>query len=82
MVHIPSRFPLLLAAQFALSCAGARTGKGEMRISVKSGAVVIAVSFAMVMLVIALVAIIRCPAADIPAVIRAFGSWVRVSVSI
>lgn len=37
-----------------------------MRNSVKSGAVVIAVSFATVMLVIALVALIRYPAADIP----------------
>jgi len=53
-----------------------------MRNSVKSGTVVIAVSFAMVILVIALVAIIRCPATDIPAVIRALGSWLHVSVSI
>jgi hypothetical protein len=82
MVHNLSPFPLLRAAQFALSCAGACKGNREMRNSVKSGSLVIAVSFAVVVLVIALVALIRCPAADIPAVIRAFGSWLRISIPI
>jgi hypothetical protein len=45
-------------------------------------ATVTAVTFALVVLVLGLVALIRCPAADIPAVIRAFGAWLQVSVRV
>jgi hypothetical protein len=48
----------------------------------KSGAVAIAMSFALVLLVLGLVALIRCPAEDIPAVIQAFGSWLKISVHV
>ena len=39
-----------------------------------------AVSFALVVLILGLVALIRCPATEIPEVIRAFGAWLHVSV--
>jgi len=48
----------------------------------KSGALAVAVFALVVLLVIALVAITRCRPADIPAIIRAFGSWVHVSIRI
>ncbi len=45
-------------------------------------AMVPAVSFALVLALSLLVALVRCPAAEIPEVIRAFGAWVHVSVRI
>jgi hypothetical protein len=45
-------------------------------------AAVVAVSFALVVLILGVVALIRCPATDIPEVIRAFGAWLHVSVRV
>ena len=46
-------------------------------------ATVMTASFALMMVALGLVvALVRCPAADIPEVIRAFGAWVHVSVRI
>jgi hypothetical protein len=38
------------------------------------------ITFSLVLLVLGLVALIRCPATDIPDVIRAFGTWVHISL--
>jgi hypothetical protein len=38
------------------------------------------VSFAVVVLVLGLVALLRCPETDIAAVIQAFGSWLQVHI--
>jgi hypothetical protein len=45
-------------------------------------ATVATMSFALVVLILGLVALIRCPAGDIPEVIRAFGAWLHVYVRI
>jgi hypothetical protein len=40
------------------------------------------VVLALLILVLGLVALIRCPAQDIPALIQAFGSWLRISIQV
>jgi len=45
-------------------------------------ATVVAGIFALVILVLGLVAIIRGPAAEIPQVLQAFGSWLRISIRV
>jgi len=82
MVDILSRFPPLPYSSVCIELRGSLQREREMRNSVKNGAAVIGVSLAVVVLAIALVALIRCPAVDIPAVIQAFGSWLRISISI
>jgi hypothetical protein len=82
MVDILFAFSSAPRSSVCTELRGSLQREREMRNSVKNGAVVIGVSFAVVVLVIALVALIRCPAVDIPAVIQAFGSWLRISISI
>jgi hypothetical protein len=41
-----------------------------------------AVSFTLIVLILGLVAPIRCQAPDIPEVTRAFGAWLHVSVCV
>jgi hypothetical protein len=50
--------------------------------SLKNGLTAAVVALALVVLALGLVALIRCPAQDIPSVIRAFGSWLRISITI
>jgi hypothetical protein len=47
-----------------------------------NNAMVVAGIFALVILVLDLVAIIRCPAAEIPQVLQALGSWLHVSIRV
>ncbi len=47
-----------------------------------NAATMAAISFALVLLILGLVALTRCPAEDIPEVIRAFGAWLRVAIDV
>lgn len=47
-----------------------------------NGPTATALAFALVILVLGLVALIRCPAQEIAAVVQAFGSWLRISIQI
>jgi hypothetical protein len=48
----------------------------------KNGLSATVVALAPLILVLGLVALIRCHAQDIPAVIQALGSWLRISIHI
>lgn len=50
--------------------------------SPKNGLTATALALVLVILVLGLVALIRCPAQEIPAAIQAFGSWLRISIQI
>jgi hypothetical protein len=55
---------------------------GETRLDTKFWAAIAAIVFALVLLILGLVALTRCPAGDIPAVVHAFGSWLHVAFDV
>ena len=85
--YAETRRPQLTAVKPSLCLSGEYRAGGtkrnpQMVSSPKNGLTATALALVLVILVLGLVALIRCPAQEIPAAIQAFGSWLRISIQI